>query len=86
MESPKTPSGYRIDHFLWATPDLEAGVRRFQDLSGVAPVMGGSHMGQRTRNYLVSLGRGCYLEIIGPDLEQTLAANLGSALLKLEDH
>jgi hypothetical protein len=85
MESPKTPGGYRIDHFLWATPDLEAGVRRFQDLSGVAPVKGGSHMGQGTRNYLVSLGPGCYLEIIGPDLEQTLEANLGATLLKLAE-
>lgn len=33
------------------------------------PVPGGRHVGRGTANYLVGLGPGCYLEIIGPDPE-----------------
>ena len=51
-------------------PDLADGVAGFQRLTGVRPVMGGSHINLGTANYLVGLGGGAYLEIIGPDPDQ----------------
>ena len=59
-----------LDHLVFAVPDLAAGVAAMAALLGVAPSPGGPHPGLGTRNYLVSLGESCYLEIIGPDPEQ----------------
>ncbi|WP_066941505.1 VOC family protein [Microtetraspora fusca] len=58
-----------LDHLVYAVPDLEAGVAAFATLTGVAPSAGGAHPGG-TANYLVGLGDGAYLEIIGPDPSQ----------------
>ncbi|MBM9467652.1 VOC family protein [Nakamurella leprariae] len=58
----------RLDHLVLATPRLEQSVREFATRSGVAPVPGGRHLGVGTRNYLVGLGPGRYLEILGPDV------------------
>jgi hypothetical protein len=59
-----------VDHLVYAVPDLAAGVAAIAALLGVAPSPGGPHPGLGTRNFLVSLGESCYLEIIGPDPEQ----------------
>ncbi len=59
-----------LDHLVYAVPDLAAGVAAMTALLGVAPSPGGPHPGLGTRNFLVSLGESCYLEIIGPDPEQ----------------
>jgi hypothetical protein len=59
-----------IDHIVWAVPVLADGVAEFERQTGIRPVMGGSHVGLGTANYLVGLGRGAYLEIIGPDPDQ----------------
>jgi len=56
----------RLDHLLYAVPDLLVGVAEFAERTGVRPAAGGSHPGG-TANYLVSLGPTAYLEIIGPD-------------------
>jgi catechol 2,3-dioxygenase-like lactoylglutathione lyase family enzyme len=56
-----------LDHIVLATPDLNAAVTRFADLTGVRPVPGGRHLGLGTANHLVGLGGGGYLEILGPD-------------------
>lgn len=74
-----------FDHLVLAVPDLEDGVKEFTALTGVVPTAGGRHPGKGTANYLVGLapagwetGDGSdakaltYLEIIGPDREQTL--------------
>lgn len=73
MEAVNTPgseAGTRIDHIIWAAPELMAGVEEFSRLSGVDPAVGGSHPGRGTRNYLASAGSGTYIEIIAPDPDQ----------------
>ncbi|MFJ9726473.1 VOC family protein [Streptomyces sp. NPDC101209] len=60
-----------LDHLVLATPDLAATVADFTRRTGVAPAPGGAHVGRGTRNFLVGLGGCSYLEIIGPDPEQT---------------
>ncbi|MFD0318024.1 VOC family protein [Streptomyces flavalbus] len=60
-----------LDHLVLATPDLAATVADFTERTGVTPAVGGVHVGLGTRNYLVGLGGTAYLEIIGPDPEQS---------------
>jgi Glyoxalase-like domain len=72
-----------IDHLVYATPRLQATVDLLTQRLGVAPSPGGRHAGQGTRNYLLSLGGGSYLEIIGRDPEQPPPA--GPRAFKLDD-
>jgi hypothetical protein len=73
-----------LDHFMWVTPDLDATVKEFTAMCGVAPAAGGVHPGVGTRNFLMSLGPDTYLEIMGPDPAQTLEGTLGGRLASLE--
>ncbi|GAB0105456.1 VOC family protein [Nocardia sp. JMUB6875] len=59
-----------LDHLVLATPDLAGTVAAITRLVGIEPVAGGRHPGRGTRNFLLGLGDGGYLEIIGPDPEQ----------------
>jgi len=56
-----------IDHLVFATPDMEHGIRRLAELLGVTAALGGRHPKWRTQNALLSLGPRVYLEFMGPD-------------------
>jgi len=60
----------RIDHLVYAAPNLLTGIEQVERILGVKAVAGGQHPGGGTRNALVGLGNETYLEIIGPDPEQ----------------
>ncbi len=60
----------RVDHLVYATPDLDATVAEVESAWGIKPAAGGSHDGLGTRNHLLSLGEETYLELVGPDPSQ----------------
>jgi len=60
----------RVDHLVYATPDLDRGVAAVEKLLGVRATPGGQHPGRGTRNALVAVGPTSYLEIVGPDPDQ----------------
>lgn len=64
------PSGRvleRVDHLVYAAPDLEAAVDALEARLGVRAAPGGRHPAEGTRNFLMALGPASYLEIVGPD-------------------
>ena len=60
----------RVDHLVYATPDIERTSADLERRFGVRPSLGGHHPGRGTRNILITIGPECYMEIVGPDPAQ----------------
>ena len=61
---------HRLDHLVYATPNVEETVEDLFQTLGVRALVGGQHVGWGTHNCIASLGDGLYLEIVGPDPRQ----------------
>ena len=62
-------SNRKIDHIVYAVPNLETAMNDLEKLLGVRPIFGGYHTLQGTKNAVLNLGNKCYLEIIAIDFE-----------------
>jgi hypothetical protein len=59
--------GRKIDHIVYSVLDLDQAMDHIESQLGVRPVFGGYHKTQGTKNALLNLGEGCYLEILAVD-------------------
>lgn len=59
--------GRVIDHIVYVTPKLEQYAEYLSKKLGVDLVIGGRHLNKGTRNALLNLGNGCYLELLSVD-------------------
>lgn len=57
----------RLDHIVYAVPDLAAGIATFEESLGVAPTFGGRHTGMGTHNAILPFRGETYLELIASD-------------------
>ncbi len=55
-----------VDHIIVGIADLDEGIEQLEALTGVRAVIGGEHPGRGTRNALISLGTGHYMELLAP--------------------
>lgn len=63
----------KLDHLVYAVPDLARGIEDFEKLTGLRPRVGGKHPEHGTHNALVGLSNGAYFEIIAPDPDSSVA-------------
>jgi len=65
----------KIDHIVYAVPNLEWGIDHIHNLVGVRPTFGGYHTTQGTKNAILNLGNQIYLEILAVDMDNTAFSN-----------
>jgi hypothetical protein len=80
---PLDPAPARIDHVIVGVADLDRGIAELERLTGVRAVVGGAHPGQGTRNALMSLGPGTYLELYAPNPAEPTSSKEVEELLGL---
>lgn len=56
-----------LDHIVYAVSDLAQACGQIEKLLGVKPVFGGYHRTQGTKNALIGLNQGMYLELLAID-------------------
>lgn len=56
-----------LDHLILGCSSLDSGIAFVEERTGVRAALGGVHPNRGTANALLSLGKGHYLEIMGPD-------------------
>jgi hypothetical protein len=61
----------RVDHLVYACPELAGGIAEIEHILGVRASFGGPHPLWGTHNALVRLGARTYLEIIAPQPDNT---------------
>lgn len=74
----------RIDHVIVGVADFDRGMDQFEQLTGVRPVIGGDSPGRGSRNALVSLDNGRYLELLAPRSDASPSADI-DVLRRLKD-
>lgn len=60
-----------IDHMVYAVFDLDEAIDRFETLLGVRPIFSGHHTTFGTKNALINLTDGAYLELLAIDSSNT---------------
>lgn len=56
-----------VDHIVYTVFDLNKSIAKFESLLGVRPIFGGHHKTFGTKNALINLNRGMYLELLAAD-------------------
>jgi len=61
----------QIDHIVYSVLDLDSAISDFERKLGVRPIFGGYHKTFGTKNALINLDRGIYLELLAADDSNT---------------
>jgi catechol 2,3-dioxygenase-like lactoylglutathione lyase family enzyme len=75
-------SDLRLDHIIYAVPDLEEAAARFRDEFGLGSLAGGRHPGWGTANRIVPLGHE-YVELVAAvDPDEAAASEFGRPVME----